>query len=661
MFDEYNLNPPKNWNEFLNLCSNLKKEGIIPISLGASDLNNLSRWIDYLNLRLNGIVYYRDFIEGNIPYTDENIVNIMKYIGELYNKAYFPSDIATYTSSEAKQLLFTKESALCLSSQDILNIRGNPELIKDLDYFKFPLIQNGVETNYESIKIEGLAVNQYAPNKESAEKFISFASLKENQTLFTANNNLLPANKKTVFKDGHSESLMSKILMTDGVTLGYKERANPVISKRMHEGILEYINNPENLDNILFFLEKDRRSILEGEDVSKLIKGDLSIYSYLTDTRLQNKFSEVINRFHTDNPYININIEYFAKNEIETNIETILNANNSPDIITIPTGNKFRSMNAKNLTAPLNDIFNGKFNKIYPEAFRNSCSHNDNIYILPFNYDWWSIYYNKTIFNRYNLSPPKNWEDFMGVCNVLRLRGVPPVALGTKDSDMILWWFDYINIKMNGIDFHRQLIKGEIPFTDEKVVNVFKQIRTMADKRYFIEDSSQYTEKEAATLIYKKDAGMYLSGQFIKKLVEAYLITRSVDKFSFPAYYSENQNKYEIANIDGFILNANSQNIEAGKYFLKYIMSIEVQQEFADITDDIILANKNLNYNNNDDAVKGKNLMTKADDIIPSFSVNANNNMASILNEKLNQFIESPHNLSNMIEELEAERQNIYE
>ena len=36
-------------------------------------------------------------------------------------------------------------------------------------------------------------------------------------------------------------------------------------------------------------------------------------------------------------------------------------------------------------------------------------------------------------------------------------------------------WFDYLNLRINGADYHRELLAGERSFTDPEVVAVMEQ------------------------------------------------------------------------------------------------------------------------------------------------------------------------------------------
>ena len=64
------------------------------------------------------------------------------------------------------------------------------------------------------------------------------------------------------------------------------------------------------------------------------------------------------------------------------------------------------------------------------------------------------------------LSEPTNWEEEKANCQTYLDNGIKCYTIGTK----FLWtaggWFDYLNMRTNGYDFHVALASGEAEWTD---------------------------------------------------------------------------------------------------------------------------------------------------------------------------------------------------
>ncbi len=94
-------------------------------------------------------------------------------------------------------------------------------------------------------------------------------------------------------------------------------------------------------------------------------------------------------------------------------------------------------------------------------------------YFLPNSYYWWAVYYRRSIFERYGLQPPETWNDFRTVCSKLKQNGVSPITIGTKYRWTAAGWFDYLNMRVNGPDFHINLMLGREKYDDPRVKKVF--------------------------------------------------------------------------------------------------------------------------------------------------------------------------------------------
>ena len=54
IFDQYGLDVPETWDEFLEVGDTLVENGITPVTIGTKFLWTAAGWFDYLNLRING-------------------------------------------------------------------------------------------------------------------------------------------------------------------------------------------------------------------------------------------------------------------------------------------------------------------------------------------------------------------------------------------------------------------------------------------------------------------------------------------------------------------------------------------------------------------------------------------------------------------------------
>lgn len=661
LFNEYSYSVPESWDDFVNLCEDIRDKGLVPVSIGTKDnMIQLNTWFDYLILKLKGQSFYNDFISGDIEFTSADVVEMFNSLKNLTEKGIINKDYASLTMKQAVGMLDNGDAMMSFLGQSSLSYLNSLDPYDDLGYFPFPGSDRG--SNAVKTHIEGLIIPEKSPNKAQARMFVEFMSTKEVQSRYNEITHIIPANKKTIFENLHSEDLMDEILNKEKTILGYQRSSPEDIAEFIGDRLSSIINGSEDIDSFLFDLEKERRRVIEGEDVSEMLRANILVYSDMNSGKGKNLFQSIINRFKKDNPYINITVNYMDEAEITGGAETWLKSNNPPDIISIQAGEQFTSLVKEGLIEPIGGIFSDGFDKHFHETFRNAVSIDNNIYMVPKSFDWFSVYYRKGFFDDYDLEVPLSFKEFLSICYVIELRRAYPIAIGTKDGNGLSIWFDYINLRKNGIDFYNKFSSGEISFTDPKVVSVFDTLADMVEKGYFMPDHNSFTVREAVYEVFRKNAGFYLGGGFVHDLAEGfeeiYYIKHELEYFKFPPVNEEDPD-YELTSLDGFVLSSGSADKEAAMRFLKFLSRVEIQQDFADELDAIV-SGKDISLPNNIKARVAREVVLSSDSsAIPTESPQ-DNGFWSLMDNKLLDILDSSDSVSNIIAELEVERQRYY-
>ena len=58
------------------------------------------------------------------------------------------------------------------------------------------------------------------------------------------------------------------------------------------------------------------------------------------------------------------------------------------------------------------------------------------------------------------LEPPTTWDEFLGVIDAAKEAGKTPITIGTQMPWTAAAWFDYLNMRQNGPEFHISLMDG---------------------------------------------------------------------------------------------------------------------------------------------------------------------------------------------------------
>ena len=188
---------------------------------------------------------------------------------------------------------------------------------------------------------------------------------------------------------------------------------------------------------------------------------------------------------------------------------------------------------------------------------------------VPYTYYQWGVYYRKDIFDQYGLTEPTTWAEEKANCQTLLDNGVKCYTIGTK----FLWtaggWFDYLNMRTNGYDFHAGADRRAKCWTDDRVRATFANWRELIDMGAFIDNHQSYSWQEALPFMVNGDAAAYLMGNFaVAPLRDG---GPDDDKLDFYQFVEINPGvaKAEDAPTDTFHIPAGAQNKEAARAFLR--------------------------------------------------------------------------------------------
>jgi ABC-type glycerol-3-phosphate transport system substrate-binding protein len=208
----------------------------------------------------------------------------------------------------------------------------------------------------------------------------------------------------------------------------------------------------------------------------------------------------------------------------------------------------------------------------YPEDFQSMLAHEGRVYFLPVFHSWFGVYYNPEVFDRYDLAPPATWEEFLAVCETLSKNSVAPIVYAGDDRQMVSVWFDYLNMRLNGPEFHAALTNGEESYTDERVRAAFDTWQFLVESGYILENSWGLQAEASMDMVINGEAGMILA--------PGYQPHTELDFFRFPIMDSSLPIG-ELTPTIGYVVLANSPEIEAAIKFFSYMGSADAQTYLA--------------------------------------------------------------------------------
>ncbi len=383
--------------------------------------------------------------------------------------------------------------------------------------------------------------------------------------------------------------------------------------------------------------------------------------SYNGDPKPRAFDEEIVAMWNDANPLMPVEHSIIAHEDFKQAIRAYLTADPAPDVMTWFAGERARFFIDKGLIADISDVYadNG-FNETYAPGFIALASVDGKQYFLPTSYYWWAVYYRPSLFEKAGITKvPETWDEFLGACDTLNAAGITPITIGTRYPWTAAAWFDYINMRTNGPEFHINLMLLKESYTDERVKAVFAHWQELFDHNCFIADAAAYPWQDALTPMTEGTAAMYLMGQFITDSYPDEL-ENDLDFFRFPVI-NPDVPIGEDAPTDGFFMSANARNLEGGKQFLAFLGSQEVQQKAFDElgrlptrTDVDISAATPATQ-------KGIALIQSADYVAQFYDRDTTAPMAEAGLNAFSQFWSDPASIDQILNDLEAERLRILE
>ena len=387
---------------------------------------------------------------------------------------------------------------------------------------------------------------------------------------------------------------------------------------------------------------------------------DLIVNTYTSDPAPRKAMKELVAQYEEKNPDVDVELNITAHEDFKQAIRVWLSSDSPPDVFSWFAGERANYFIDRGLIMDITDVWEEEnLYEKFPKAFQSISIQDDKAYFMPHNYYWWSVFYRESIFEEYDLEEPQTWEELLEVGETLKANGITPFAIGTKFRWTAAGWFDYLNLRINGADFHRKLMAGEIPFTDERIEEVFKKWKYLIENDFFTEDAAAYSWQEALQSMSQGDAAMYLMGQFLLDATSEE-VAKDINFFRFPVI-DEDVPLAEDLPTDGFMIPKNAQNPEAAKDFLAFLSSVEGQRGFAEDVGRLVTNKEMPDKYYTELANKGRKMVDNTDKLTQFYDRDMNPELADKTMDSLMAFWHSPEDYESIMEQMEAHRQEFLE
>ena len=384
--------------------------------------------------------------------------------------------------------------------------------------------------------------------------------------------------------------------------------------------------------------------------------GKLVIASNASDAAPRQAMEDIVAKFQAANPDIEVVLNTTEHEAFKTAIRTILAADKGPDVATWFAGNRMAGFVADGLFADVSDVWASEGWGNSMSSTMPSVTFNGKQYAVPFSYYQWGVYYRKDVYEANGISIPKTYDEFLDNCKKLKAKGIASVAIGTKYLWTAAGWFDYINMRTNGLDYHINLMLGKTKYTDQGVVNTFKNWARAIDAGCFMDDHQNYSWQEAQPPLINGEAASYLIGNFIvNNLPEE--TQAQLDFYQFPPI-DPSLELGEDAPTEIIFMPANAQNVENGKKFMAFFAQPENLTAMNNVLGQLSTHSGSAAPSDRFQRA-GAEMLSKSK-TAQFFDRDTTPEMAKAAMQLMVDFMLEPENMMEILEEIEEERSRIF-
>jgi multiple sugar transport system substrate-binding protein len=326
-----------------------------------------------------------------------------------------------------------------------------------------------------------------------------------------------------------------------------------------------------------------------------IAKQELNIAASISNSPQRAAYYNLARAFEDQHPDTQIRITSYTSEVYKAKFPQML-LSNQYDILNWHAGERLFEYIEQGNIASISDIFTAKeMTGMFDKAVIDAISLEDKIYALPLSYYQIGFYYHKPLFFKFGLTEPSNWDEFIEVCDILKQNNVSPIYIGSKSNWPATAWFDYLNLRLNGIQFHKDLMRGEASNSDERIQNVLKKLQYISEANYFIQDHQDLEWKQGLPLLFRGLIGMSMLGNYAVQNFPEKIIDK-IGYFKFPIFNNQ-FTYYEEAPLDVLVVPTTSDHMALTKLFIQFAAQ-SVNQESFNISLGVLSPHKNAQQSN---------------------------------------------------------------
>jgi len=298
------------------------------------------------------------------------------------------------------------------------------------------------------------------------------------------------------------------------------------------------------------------RAVLADTVTLASYEENAGIPALAADTKLFTKATGIDVKTHT-----------FAHGPFQEQINSYLQGH-PDDVFTWFAGYRMQFFASKGLATPIDDVWKILTPQMPPAFKAASTGLDGHQYFVPNKNYPWAVYYRKSLWKEKGYTAPRTWAQFVALAKKMQNDGLTPIAFTDKDGWPPMGWFDIINMRINGYEYHVRLMAGKQSWDSPQVKAVFNKWRELFP--YYSEGALGLSWQDGAAQLENKQAGMFLLGGFLTGAMKP-ANAKDIDFFPFPVINPRWGQDSIDAPIDGYMISKSPKNLAGAKKLVGFL------------------------------------------------------------------------------------------
>lgn len=290
-------------------------------------------------------------------------------------------------------------------------------------------------------------------------------------------------------------------------------------------------------------------------------------------------YRKIVDGFNESNEYgVKVEIQNVVHSDYKTKLTTMMASDSETDIIftwelgylgNFVNGNKIVSLQKYlDEDEDWKNSFNG--------GILDPLTYDGEVYAIPTQQSTAIMYYNKAIFDEYNLEVPTTYDEYVQVCDTLKENGVTPVALASTADDawLVSQYIQQLSNGIKGEDLFNSIKDGTGKWNDEGMIEAGKLFQEEVNKGYFEDGFTGVSGDEAKLMFANGQTAMYFNGCWEISNLDKKENAAEAENFSCFIMPPVNEEYAGVAvgSVDtSYAVTKNCKNVDAAVALLKYM------------------------------------------------------------------------------------------